>query len=87
MQGQKSTSLFAVLILTPLSSPPPQNKLMKGFSNQLIQKHHYIKYLLEENEYSGASLEKVKSEFDKLISLQQFLSVSGLQQSSTKVCM
>ena len=39
---------------------------MKGFSNQLIEKHRYLKNLLEEYEdISQDSLEKVKCELDK----------------------
>ena len=58
---------------------------MKGFSNQLIEKHRYLKYYLEEYEDSQESVEKIKSELDKLISLQQFLNITGLQATTTKV--
>ncbi len=59
---------------------------MKGFSNQLIEKHRYLKYCLEEYEdISQDSLEKVKCELDKLINLQQFLNVTGLHSTTTKV--
>ena len=65
---------------------PLQNKLMKGFSNQLIEKHRYLKYYLEECEVTPQeSLEKVKSELDKLINMQQFLTVTGLQSATSKV--
>lgn len=60
---------------------------MKGFSNQLIEKHRYLKYFMEE--YEGPSwhlsLEKIKSEFDRLINLKTFLKVAGLQPASIKV--
>lgn len=58
---------------------------MKGFSNQLIEKHRYLKYYIEEYEDSQESVEKVKRELDKLISLQQFLNITGLQATTTKV--
>lgn len=60
-----------------------QNKLMKGFSNQLIEKHRSLKYCEEELE--DVALEKVRSEFDELISLHLFLSVTGLQESTSRV--
>lgn len=64
-----------------------ENKVMKGFSNQLIEKHRYLKYFMEE--YEGPSwhlsLEKIKSEFDRLINLKTFLKVAGLQPASIKV--
>lgn len=60
---------------------------MKGFSNQLLEKHKYLKYFLGEYEGSSShlSLEKVKREFDQLINLKQFLNVAGLQPATTKV--
>jgi hypothetical protein len=60
---------------------------MKGFSNQLLEKHRYLKYFLEEDEGSCShlTLEKVKEEFDKLINLQQFLTIAGLQPATSKV--
>ncbi len=59
---------------------------MKGFSNQLVEKHRYIKhYLEEEEEEEKNSLEKIKREFDRLVNFQQFLTVAGLQPASKKV--
>ena len=56
---------------------------MKGFSNQLMEKHRYLKYC--EDELDEATSEKVRSEFDSLINLQQFLVVVGLEEAAAKV--
>lgn len=59
---------------------------MKGFSNQLMEKHRYLKYFLEYEGGSFLSVEKVKSEFDRVIDLQQFLNVAaGLHPATAKV--
>lgn len=71
-----------LLIASPYP-PTLQNRLMKGFSNQLIEKHRYINYCKED--VSEVALEKVKTEFDRLINLEQFLSVAGLQEPTSKV--
>ena len=63
-----------------------QNKLLKNFSNQLLLKHQCLKQLEDEEEYAAVPLEKVKNELDQLISLEQFLNVTGLEAKSTKVC-
>ena len=57
---------------------------MKGFSNQLIEKHRFLKRL-EESSKSREEIEKAKSEFDGLISLEQFLNVAGLESSLIEV--
>ena len=62
-----------------------QNKLMKGFSNQLLEKHRYLKHLSEDSLDHTLSLEKIKQEFDQLINLQLFLDVTGLQPCTAKV--
>jgi hypothetical protein len=62
-----------------------QNKLLKTFSNQLFLKHQCLKQLEDEEEYAAVPLEKVKNELDQLISLEQFLNVTGLEAKSTKV--
>lgn len=61
-----------------------QKKVMKGFSNQLIEKHRYIKQL-EDPCHSREEIEKAKSEFDCLISVEQFLNVAGLEPSLIQV--
>lgn len=66
-------------------SPFTQNKLLKNFSNQLLLKHQCLKQLEDEEEYAAVPLEKVKNELDQLISLEQFLNVTGLEAKSTKV--
>lgn len=57
---------------------------MKGFSNQLVEKHRYLKDC--EDELDQATLERVGSQFDNLINLQQFLAVVGLGEVTAKVC-
>ena len=57
---------------------------MKGFSNQLIEKHRHVKHL-ETAGYSEEDVEKSKQEFDRLISCKQFLDVAGLELSTTTV--
>lgn len=61
-----------------------QSKLMKGFSNQLIEKHRYIRYISDGNS-SPSSLQKISRDFDKLINLQQFLHVIDLHPDAVKV--
>lgn len=62
-----------------------QNKLLKSFSNQLLLKHQCLKQLEDEEEYAATPLERVRVELDQLISLEQFLNVTGLEAKSTKV--
>ncbi len=57
---------------------------MKGFSNQLIEKHRFMKQL-EESSYSREDTEKMKHEFDSLINFEQFLNVAGLEPSPVQV--
>lgn len=57
---------------------------MKGFSNQLIEKHRYVKQL-EESGCSDEDVEKAKDEFDRLINCKQFLDVAGLESSIAAV--
>ena len=57
---------------------------MKGFSNQLIEKHRYVK-LLEKSGCSDQDVERAKHEFDSLISCKQFLDVAGLESSIAAV--
>lgn len=56
---------------------------MKGFSNQLFEKHRYLKCCFDGSEVSPEK--GVRCELDKLISVEQFLSVTGVQASTTKV--
>jgi len=57
---------------------------MKGFSNQLIEKHRFLKQL-DESSKSRGDIEKAKSEFDGLISFEQFLNVAGLESPLIEV--
>lgn len=61
-----------------------QNKLMKGFSNQLIEKHRFVKHL-EESGRSEEDVKKAKHDFDRLISFEQFLNIAGLELSIATV--
>lgn len=58
---------------------------MKGFSNQLIEKHRYLKALDQFDCSSEEFLLKVKHQFDELINLEQFLNIISLQPSAVKV--
>lgn len=57
---------------------------MKGYSNQLIEKHRFIKRL-EDSGHSEEEVEKAKHEFDRLISFEQFLSIAGVESSIATV--
>lgn len=58
---------------------------MKGFSRQLLLKHQHLKQLGEGSCEEGR-VEEVAKELDELISLEQFLNVTGVETKSVKVC-
>lgn len=62
-----------------------QNKLMKGFSRQLILKHQYVKQIIEEGDLAPLPVDRVKKELDQLINVEQFLNVIGMGPKSIKV--
>ena len=63
-----------------------QNKLLRGFSRQLIIKHHCLKQLSAESELEdGMSLDQASRELDQRIDLEMFLNVACLEPRSIKV--
>lgn len=56
---------------------------MRGFSRQLLLKHQHLKELPED--YGQDVIENIKKQLDELISLEQFLTVAGIETKSIKV--
>ena len=57
---------------------------MKGFSRQLLLKHQHLKAIVEDGG-DETLLEDVAKQLDELISLEQFLNLTGMEPKSNKV--
>ncbi len=57
---------------------------MKGFSRQLLLKHQHLKAIVEDGG-DETLLEDVAKQLDELISLEQFLNLTGMEPKSIKV--
>ncbi len=55
---------------------------MKGFSRQLLLKHQHLRAITAE---PGENVENITKQLDALISLEQFLNVTGVEPKSIKV--
>ncbi len=57
---------------------------MRGFSRQLLLKHQHLKAIVEEGG-DETLLEDVAKQLDEIISLEQFLTVTGMEPKYIKV--
>ncbi len=57
---------------------------MRGFSRQLLLKHQHLKAISEE-ESGDNDMKNIAEQLDALISLEQFLNVTGIEPKSIKV--